>query len=207
VRPFTSLADLHARTDPSAAELATMAEVGALAALGGTRREALWQAEALGRSGKLFARVAPPPAPGPLPAMTDREAMLAELRGTGVTTGPHPIAYLRPTLDRMGVTTAAALAGIPDGDRVCTGGLVVVRQRPGTAKGFVFLSLEDETGIANIVIEPPTFEQNRRPILGNPLLVVEGRLEKKDGVISVKGDRFWGLSEALTDHVHSRDFH
>ncbi|HVI22379.1 MAG TPA: hypothetical protein VM691_02790, partial [Myxococcales bacterium] len=75
------------------------------------------------------------------------------------------------------------------------------------AKGFVFLSLEDETGISNIVIDPPTFEANRLPILASSLLVVEGRLEKSDGVTSVKGHRFWGLREALAEHVQSRDFH
>ena len=87
------------------------------------------------------------------------------------------------------------------------GGLCIVRQRPGTAKGFVFLSLEDETGIANIVIDPDTFEKNRRPILGSSLLIVEGRLEKYDGVVSVKGHGFWSLREALAEHVQSRDFH
>jgi error-prone DNA polymerase len=85
------------------------------------------------------------------------------------------------------------------------GGLCIVRQRPGTAKGFVFLSLEDETGISNIVIDPGTFEKNRRPILGAALLIVEGRLEKMDGVTSVKGDRFWSFHDAL-EGLRSRDF-
>jgi error-prone DNA polymerase len=91
-----------------------------------------------------------------------------------------------------------------NGQRVRAGGLCIVRQRPGTAKGFVFLSLEDETGISNIVIDPPTFERNRRPVLCSALLVVEGRLERCDGVTSVKGDRFWSLEDALT--LPSRDF-
>jgi error-prone DNA polymerase len=231
--PFASIADLAARVPLRRDELAALAEIGALASIParpggipGTRRAALWQAEAAVRRGPgLFAKIEPREefgdtiqisvgetkicmvSPNFLPEMDLRDRIAADLRGTGMTTGPHPVALERGRLRRLGVHAAGELAGLRNGQRVRAAGLCIVRQRPGTAKGFVFLSLEDETGIANIVIEPPTFEQNRRPILGNPLLVVEGRLEKKDGVISVKGDRFWGLSEALTDHVHSRDFH
>ena len=136
-----------------------------------------------------------------------RERIAADLRGTGMTVGPHPVALERERLRRLGVHAAGELPRLRSGQRVRTGGLCIVRQRPGTAKGFVFLSLEDETGIANIVIDPDTFEQNRRPILASALMVVEGRLEKHDGVISVKGDRFWSLAEALAENVQSRDFH
>jgi error-prone DNA polymerase len=142
----------------------------------------------------------------PLPEMDLRDRIAADLRGTGMTTGPHPVALERPRLRRLGVRAAGELANLRNGQRVRAAGLCIIRQRPGTAKGFVFLSLEDETGIANIVIEPPTFEENRRPILGNAFLVVEGRLEKQDGVTSVKGHRFWGLHDALQEGVRSRDF-
>jgi error-prone DNA polymerase len=124
-----------------------------------------------------------------------------------MTVGPHPVALERDKLRAMGVHAAAELPQLRGGRIVRAGGLCIVRQRPGTAKGFVFLSLEDETGISNIVIDPPTFEANRLPILASSLLVVEGRLEKSDGVTSVKGHRFWGLREALAEHVQSRDFH
>lgn len=143
----------------------------------------------------------------PLPEMGLRERIAADLRGTGMTVGPHPVALEREKLRAMGVRAAAELPGLRSGQRVRAGGLCIVRQRPGTAKGFVFLSLEDETGISNIVIDPDTFEENRRPILGSSLLIVEGRLEKFDGVVSVKGRSFWGLREALAAHVQSRDFH
>ncbi|MCA1828562.1 MAG: error-prone DNA polymerase [Myxococcales bacterium] len=143
----------------------------------------------------------------PLPEMDLRERIAADLRGTGMTVGPHPVALERARLKAMNVHAAGELRHLRRGSRVRTGGLCIVRQRPGTAKGFVFLSLEDETGISNIVIDPPTFEKNRRPILASSLLIVEGRLEKYDGVVSVKGDRFWGLHEALAAHVQSRDFH
>ena len=140
----------------------------------------------------------------PLPEMTVRERTAADLRGTGITVGPHPVALERERLRQLGVRSAAELPRMRNGQRVRAGGLCIVRQRPGTAKGFVFLSLEDETGISNIVIDPPTFERNRRPVLCSALLVVEGRLERYDGVTSVKGDRFWSLEDALT--LPSRDF-
>ena len=146
----------------------------------------------------------PPAGASPLPEMALRERIAADLRGTGMTVGPHPVALERAKLRALHVHAAADLRNQRRGSRVRTGGLCIVRQRPGTAKGFVFLSLEDETGISNIVIDPPTFEKNRRVILASSLLVVEGRLEKYDGVVSVKGDRFWGLHEAF--RVQSRDF-
>src|SRR5262249_42010512 len=83
--------------------------------------------------------------------------------GTGMTVGPHPVSLERDRLRRLGVRSAAELTKLRNGQRVRAGGVCIVRQRPGTAKGFVFLSLEDETGISNIVIDPPTFEKNRRP--------------------------------------------
>jgi error-prone DNA polymerase len=214
--PFASIADLAARVSLRRDELAVLAEVGALASiparLGGllpTRRAALWQVEAAARRGAgLFARVEPreEDETSPLPEMDLRDRIAADLRGTGMTVGPHPVALERERLRRLGVKPAACLRDLRHGQRVRAAGLCIVRQRPGTAKGFVFLSLEDETGIANIVIDPPTFENNRRSILGNALLVVEGRLEKQDGVVSVKGARFWGLHDALDEGVRSRDF-
>jgi error-prone DNA polymerase len=212
--PFASIADFAARTLPRKDELETLAEIGALSSLplrqGGaraTRRSALWQAEAALRRGPgLLARVEPrEDDPSPLPEMTARERTAADLRGTGITVGPHPVALERDKLKALRVRTAAELPSLRNGQRVKVGGLCIVRQRPGTAKGFVFLSLEDETGISNIVIDPGTFEKNRRPILGAALLIVEGRLEKMDGVTSVKGDRFWSFHDAL-EGLRSRDF-
>ncbi len=142
----------------------------------------------------------------PLPEMDLRDRIAADLRGTGMTVGPHPVALERERLRAMGVRPAAELPLLRRGSRVRAGGLCIVRQRPGTAKGFVFLSLEDETGISNIVVDPGAFEENRRPILASSLLVVEGRLEKYDGVTSVKGDRFWGLREAVACDIRSHDF-
>ena len=214
-RPFQSVADLATRASLRREELLQLAEIGALASIpsrsGGappTRRAALWQAEAVSRRGAgLFARTEPHEDPSPLPEMDLRSRVAADLRGTGLTVGPHPVALERARLRGLNVYSAGELKNLRRGERVRTGGLCIVRQRPGTAKGFVFLSLEDETGISNIIIDPKTFEANRRPILASALLVVEGRLEKYDGVVSVKADRFWDLRDALAGHVHSRDFH
>jgi error-prone DNA polymerase len=223
--PFASIADLAARAGLRRDELTALAEIGALTSVplrpGGplpTRRAALWQAEAASRRGAgLFAHVEPREDEGkgspdglatsPLPEMDLRDRVAADLRGTGMTVGPHPVALERERLRAMGVHAAGELPLLRNGSRVRAAGLCIVRQRPGTAKGFVFLSLEDETGISNIVVDPPTFEQNRRPILVSSLLVVEGRLEKYDGVTSIKGDRFWGIHEARDYAVQSRDFH
>jgi error-prone DNA polymerase len=224
--PFRSIADFAARALPRKDEIETLAEIGALSSLplhpggpAGTRRSALWQAEAAVQRGPgLFARIepredqiseasrAPSETLSPLPEMDLRERVAADLRGTGITVGPHPVALERDKLRALGVKSAAELIESKHGRRVKAGGLCIVRQRPGTAKGFVFLSLEDETGISNIVIDPPTFEKNRRPILSAALLVVEGRLEKVDGVTAVKGDRFWSFRDAL-EGTQSRDFH
>ena len=143
----------------------------------------------------------------PLPEMDLRQRVAADLRGTGLTVGPHPVALERARLSKLGVHPAGDLPKIPGGRRVRAGGLCIVRQRPGTAKGFVFLSLEDETGIANIVIDPQTFEANRAAVLASALLIVEGRLEQYDGVTSLKADRFWPMHDALGKELRSRDFH
>jgi error-prone DNA polymerase len=139
--------------------------------------------------------------------MSEREEMIAELRGTNVTTGPHPVAYLRPSLDRQGISSAAALAGSPDGTRVRVGGVVVVRQRPGTAKGFVFVTIEDETGFANAIVTPDLFAAWRPVILRNAALVIEGKVQNRDGVILIKADRFAALPGRPVDDDMSRDFH
>ena len=129
----------------------------------------------------------------------------ADYQATQMTTGPHLIEHLRPDFRRRGILSAAEIARLPDGTRVRTGGAVIVRQRPGTAKGFVFLTLEDETGMCQAIVRPDLFREYRTVIVGSGTLVVEGRLQKQDGTLSVKGERFWGLSEL--EEVPSHDFH
>ncbi|HMC94989.1 MAG TPA: OB-fold nucleic acid binding domain-containing protein, partial [Polyangia bacterium] len=205
-RPFASLADFAKRTEANPNELATLAEIGAFVALGGTRREALWQAEALGHSGKLFVG-AEPMTVSPLSEMTTEEEMSADYAATNLSTGPHPISFARAALDRRGVTRAADLARVPHGRRTSVAGVVIVRQRPGTAKGFVFITLEDETGFSNAIVTPSLFEEHRHTIIGTNALVIEGVVQNQDGVISIKADRFEPLGGRSAAIDVSHDFH
>jgi error-prone DNA polymerase len=189
MRPLTSVTDLVARAGVNAEEAQTLAATGALAALGGTRRSDLWAA-AVPSPGPLFATAVestPSPTPvGPLRDMTTSEQLAADYAGTGVTLGPHPMALRRVALARAGVVRAMDLVRRRDGDTVRVAGSVIVRQRPGTAKGFVFLSLEDETGIANVIVTPGMFQRNRLVLVTSPMLLVEGILQSQDGVLSIR---------------------
>src|SRR5437773_2225160 len=201
-RPFASVHDLARRAELGRDELETLAAIGALAPLGGSRRANLWAA-AVPHPGPLFAD--PPREPSPLTEMTDIERLAADYAGTGVTLGRHPMALRRASLRRLGVVSARELAGVEDGARVQVAGSVIVRQRPGTAKGFVFLSLEDETGIANVIVTPPIFARHRVALVAEPYLLVTGIAQRQDGVISVRASNVWGLP-ALGHHVPSHDF-
>ncbi len=190
-RPFGSIADLIRRTAPNRRELDTLAYAGALSALGKTRREALWQAAALERDPQsLFAGVDPSSSRSNLPAMTPMEETRADYATTGVTTGPHVMGHLRARLKARGILCAADLEGAKSGSPVQVAGLVIVRQRPGTAKGFFFVTLEDETGVSNIIVMPEIFHNNRPLLHRAPILLVEGVLQKRDGTIGIRGRRF-----------------
>src|SRR5512146_986593 len=171
------------------------------------RRDALWQAEAAAQPvGPLLEDVPKPDHSSPLAAMTPTERMVADFRGTGVTVGHHPMTYHRTRLKKLGALTAIELMGVPNGRRVRVGGTVIVRQRPGTARGFVFLSLEDESGIANVIITPDLFQKNRLLLVSERFLLVEGLLQNVDRVVSVKADKVLplrGTEVALESH----DFH
>src|SRR5262249_10465438 len=159
---------------------------GALDPLGLTRRGALWEVERAARPlGPLWSgRASRPPDPSPLREMTAEERVVADYRGTELTVGPHPMAFRRADLARQGARPGAGLGARPAGAAVRGAGRVFVRQRPGTAKGFVFLSLEDETGVANAIVRPPLFERERAVIVHEPFLLVEGTLQHQDGVVS-----------------------
>ena len=211
---FRSLDDLVARTGVRRDELATLAEIGALNSFGYDRRTALWQIEwAAKKGGELFKesgvrrqQSGGEPEKGPLPSMTPVERMVADYQGTGLTVGPHPIAFRRSELAMRGVVRADELRRSRDGRRVRVAGAVITRQRPGTAKGFIFLTLEDETGVANIIVRPDVFAAHKTTILDQSFLLVEGRLQIQDRVVSVKAERCQGLWAAGPD-VESHDFH
>jgi error-prone DNA polymerase len=171
------------------------------------RRDALWQVERAVRvSGPLLETQPEPDSPSPLQPMNHEERLVADFHGTGLTVGPHPMAYRREWLNAMGIRRASELRDIPSGKRLRIGGCVIVRQRPGTAKGFVFLSLEDETGVANAIITPDLFHQNRLLLASEKFLAVEGILQNQDNVISVKAERVLPLFVTKAETV-SHDFH
>jgi error-prone DNA polymerase len=171
------------------------------------RRDALWQIERAVRSpGPLIEQLIEPDSPSPLRVMTHEERLVADFRGTGLTTGPHPMAYRRSEMNRMGIRRACELSDIPNGQHVRIGGCVIARQRPGTARGFVFLSLEDETGIANAIITPDLLQKNRVLVISERFLLVEGTLQNLDNVISVKADRVSPLTITQAE-TSSHDFH
>jgi error-prone DNA polymerase len=211
-RRFASIDDLVARAGLRRNELVTLADVGALNTFGYDRRSALWQAErAIRPAGELFTTIDAETAEHaeisyeddrsassvssafdvvecPLKPMTEAERLVADYAGTGLTAGRHPMALRRDDLVMRGVLRAIDLRGARQGRRVRVAGMVITRQRPGTAKGFVFLTIEDETGIANIIVRPDLFARDRLVIVDSPFLIVDGVLQNQDGVTSIRAE-------------------
>ncbi|MBI4349440.1 MAG: error-prone DNA polymerase, partial [Elusimicrobia bacterium] len=202
--PFAGAQDVARRAGLQAGELEQLAEAGAFCAFGLSRRAALWQAaQVAAPKGPLFSGL--PPDPGsPLPEMSPPEETLADYKAAQLTTGPHLVEHMRQELRRQGILSAAELEGRPDGAWVRSAGAVIVRQRPETAKGFVFLTLEDETGMTQAILSPQLFRDARHVVLGNAGLIVEGVLQKQAGTLSVKARRVLPL--ALGGWVPSHDF-
>jgi error-prone DNA polymerase len=211
---FASLDQLIRRCGLRRDEVATLASIGALNSFGFDRRTALWQVEqAVRPAGELFesdAEVPQPPTPNlqpptssPLKPMSIPERLLADYAGTNLTVGPHPMSLRRQELALRGVLRARDLPEGRHGRRVRVAGAVITRQRPGTAKGFVFLTLEDETGIANIIVRPDLFAELRAVVVSEPYLLVEGTLQIQEGVTSIKAERvlpLGGGSPSLDSH-------
>jgi error-prone DNA polymerase len=207
VRPFASVSDLVRRASLHRDELDQLARVGALGSLEAERRAALWETARAGApTGPLYADLTDAPERSPLRAMTPEEALVADYEGTGLTLGPHPMEFPRAELDRRRVKRAADLAAGRHGAWVKVAGAVIVRQRPGTAKGFVFLNLEDETGLVNVIVRPALFRRYRLALVNEPFLLVEGTLQHQDNVVSVRAERLFPLRRRLTA-VPSHDFH
>jgi error-prone DNA polymerase len=229
--PFTSIRDLiHRLPVLRKDELNTLAEIGALNSVGNPqwedqeleissvspclrgenrlhRRDVLWQVErGVRHSGPLLDSLPEPDAKSPLRPMNAEERLVADFHGTGMTVGPHPMAYHRARMKALGVHQASDLKHIPNGRLLRIGGCVIARQRPGTAKGFVFLSLEDETGVANAIVNPDLFQQNRLLLSSEQFLMVEGVLQNQDNVISVKAQRVSSLNITRAE-TSSHDFY
>jgi error-prone DNA polymerase len=204
--PFASVQDLARRVpELRKDELTTLAEIGALNAIGGSaqsRRDALWQVErAVRRPGPLLDELPENEGESPLTAMTQEERLVADFHATGLTVGPHPMQYRRAEMKRMGIYSASDLAHLPNGRRLRIGGCVIARQRPGTAKGMMFMSLEDETGIANAIFAPDLLQRNRVLLISERFLMIEGILQNQDNVIHIRAEK---VSRAETV---SHDFH
>jgi len=204
--PFSSIDDLALRVpELRKDEIKMLAEVGALNPLRRIhRRDALWQTErAMRPVGPLLEHMEAAEGNSPLARMTVEERLKSDFYGTGVTVGRHPMAYRRTEMQALGVTPAAQLARVPDGRLVRIAGSVIVRQRPGTAKGFVFLSMEDETGVMNAIITPATYERYKLIVIGESLLLIDGVLQNLDGVISVKVGRVEALAGGAAGPAHN----
>ena len=221
LRAFRSINELKIRVPGvQKSELAALAEIGALNRLGDNpnfhRRDALWQIDrASRRAGPLLdeqeesqGAIATPEgdASFALKPMSTEARLVADFRHMGMTAGPHPLAYHRRELQKKGILSASDLQGVADGARVRVAGAVIARQRPGTAKGFVFLSLEDETGISNAIIAPRLFEESHLTIVHEGFLLIEGRLQNQENTLSVKAERVWPLAVTKAAPA-SHDFH
>jgi error-prone DNA polymerase len=232
--PFLSIHDLARRVpELRRDELTTLAEIGALNEINSPqshrdteransktssvsllcgerqfhRRDALWQVEkAVRRSGPLWEEFAEGDVKSPLRTMTHEERLVADFRGTGLTVGPHPMQYRRAEMQKTGIARASDLQHVPDGHRVRIGGCVIARQRPGTAKGMMFLSLEDETGIANAIVAPDLLQKNRVLLIAERFLMIEGILQNQDNVIHVRAEKVSPLRITQAETV-SHDFH
>ncbi len=212
--PFRSADDLALRVPSlNRKEITLLANIGALNHVAGIghRRDALWQVERAGKpEGPLLTRsgalLVDPPGPSPLAQMTPEERLVADYSGTGLTTGKHPMCYRRAALRRQNVLTAEELRTRRDGEYVRAAGCIIARQRPGTAKGFVFLSMEDETGIANVIVTPDMYQRNQVVVTRSRFLLVEGPLQNQDSVVHIKAVRLTPLSGRAVD-IRSHDFH
>ncbi len=207
--PFSDIDDLARRVpELRQDEMTKLAAVGALNSLNAKhRRDGLWKgSRAVRHVGPLLEQLPEIAPESPLLQMTIEERLHADYGGTSVNIGKHPMAHRRDAMNRLGVMRAADLVNIPSGKVVRVAGCVIVRQRPGTAKGIVFLSLEDETGIANVVVMSEMFDANRAMLIGNPWLLVEGPIQNVDTVIHIRAKRIDPLP-FQTIKSASHDFH
>jgi error-prone DNA polymerase len=207
---FVDADDLAARVPAlGRRDLLQLARIGALNSLEriAHRRDAIWQAERSSRAaGPLLAQAKSIATASPLRLMNVEERMVSDYVGTGLTIGPHPMAYRRAELNALGILSARQLHQARDGEPVTAAGGVIARQRPGTAMGFIFLSMEDETGISNVIVSPQLYEKQRVVVTRGKFLKVTGRLQSQDGVIHVKAERLELLDISGAD-LRSHDFH
>ncbi|HEU4614031.1 MAG TPA: OB-fold nucleic acid binding domain-containing protein, partial [Kofleriaceae bacterium] len=207
-RAFASVADLAARAKLDARDLTALADADALASLAGDRHAAAWSAAGVERLPPLFAGTVIDETPPALPAPTEGQDIVADYRRLGLTLRRHPLALLRERLRRRRLACADEIVATPHGRLVRTAGLVIGRQRPDTASGVVFVTLEDETGTTNVIVWRSLGERQRRELLHSRLLAVYGHVEREGMVVHVLAGRLVDLTPLLGAlPTHSRDFH
>ncbi|HET9183234.1 MAG TPA: error-prone DNA polymerase [Candidatus Angelobacter sp.] len=210
--PFISTEDLARRVpELSRANLAMLAKIGALNKISAEtqlhRRDALWQIEKAARPvGPLLRDIVEPDEPSPLSRMDLEERLIADYHGTGMTVGPHPMAYRRSVLQTMGICSAAQLRGLKHGKAAMVAGCVITRQRPGTAKGLIFLTLEDETGNSNIIVSPDVYSSDPGVVLHERFIKVRGTVQNQDGIVHLKAEQILPLQVTAAETC-SHDFH
>ena len=208
LRQFESVEELLLAADLSRKDMNALAAAGSLESLAGHRRNAAWLVAGIEQRLPVLASAPIVESAPALAAPTEGQDILADYASLGLTLGRHPLALLRPRLKKLSMITAEELRNTPTGTPVHVAGLVTCRQHPGTAKGVIFVTLEDETGQINVVVWERLSQKQRRPLLGARLLGVDGILERESGVTHL-------IAEHLTDHsaligdldTHSRDFH
>jgi error-prone DNA polymerase len=211
-RQFGSIEELARRVpELSRANLRMLAQIGALNNISADtklhRRDALWQVEkAAQRVGKLLEGVIEQDSVSPLKQMEVEERLVSDYHGTGLTTGPHPMFYRRAEMHRLNIKSAAEMRAIAHGKRATVAGAVITRQRPGTASGLIFLTLEDETGYVNVIVMPHVYEEYRQAVLEPKFIRVSGTVQNQDGIVHLKAEHVEALSVSAAP-MASHDFH
>jgi error-prone DNA polymerase len=213
---FTSIEDVCHRSGLGWKALQILARTGAFDSFCAGRRQALWKVLAAARAGKELPLLADSQLPKEeqqleamgIPDMSNLELTIADYQTTGLSTGLHPMTYYRRWVEEHGIHSCANLRRETNGEELTVAGGVICRQRPETAKGFVFLTLEDETGMANIIVNPKVFDQYRTVLLNNDFLAITGKLQLEEGVCNVIANHVEPLPSISSDlHLCSRDFH
>jgi error-prone DNA polymerase len=209
-RPFGSIEEMATRVpELSRGNLRMLAQIGALNQIGGIglhRRDALWQVERAGkRVGKLLEGIIEQDAASPLAQMDVEERLVSDYHGTGMTTGPHPMFYRREEMRRLKIKSAAELRAMKNGQKATIAGGVITRQRPGTAKGLIFVTLEDETGNANVIVMPDIYEKYRQAVLEPKFVRVSGTVQNQDGIVHLRAEQIAPL-EISAAELSSHDF-
>jgi error-prone DNA polymerase len=211
-RQFGSIEELARRVpELSQTNLRMLAQIGALNNIStGTqlnRRDALWQVEKSGKKiGRLLEGIVDQDAASPLARMNTEERLVSDYYGTGLTTGPHPMFYRREEMRSLNILSAGELRAIKHGRRATVAGAVITRQRPGTASGLIFLTMEDETGYSNVIVMPHVYEKYRRAVLEPKFIRVFGTVQNQDGIVHLRADHIEALQVSAAQ-VASHDFH